>query len=84
MMAELINLNPPTVMHMTGPECLSRVDIACKIATAFNLSTKHVRTALLKDTNLVRPLFLCLNSSLAQKVLNYRIRFLDEILSMYA
>jgi dTDP-4-dehydrorhamnose reductase len=81
MLAQLIDLKPPGILHMVGPECMSRMDFACKVAKAFNFSVHNVRTALLKDSGLKRPQYLCLDASLAQKVLNYRICSVDEVLS---
>ena len=83
MLAELANIKPPKILHMTGPGCMSRMDFACKIASAFNFSLQHVKTALSTDSGLKRPQYLCLDSSLVQKILNYRIRSVDEILSEY-
>ena len=83
MLAEMVNREAPKILHMTGPECVSRMDFACKIARAFNFSLKSVKTALLIESGLNRPRRLCLDSSLTQKALSHRIRSVDEVLSEY-
>jgi dTDP-4-dehydrorhamnose reductase len=84
MLSELGNLDAPRILHMTGPGCISRKDFACKIAAAFSLNQEHIRTALLEGSGLARPQYLCLDSSLAQRIMNFRIRSVDEILETYA
>jgi dTDP-4-dehydrorhamnose reductase len=81
MLAQLMELKPPQILHMVGPECISRMDFACKVAQAFKFSLHNVRSALLKDSGLNRPQYLCLDASLVQRILNYRIRSVDEVLS---
>jgi dTDP-4-dehydrorhamnose reductase len=81
MLTEMVNLKVPQILHMTGPECISRMDFACRIASAFNFSINSVKTALLKESGFNRPQRLCLDSSLGQKVLSYRIHSVDEVLS---
>jgi dTDP-4-dehydrorhamnose reductase len=80
MLAELANIDAPGTVHMTGPDCLSRLEFARKIASTFGFDINHVRPGSLKGSGLNRPERLCLDSSLIQEILNYRIRSLDEVL----
>lgn len=80
MLADIPSLQSPRLLHITGPDCISRRDIASMIARRFNLSQHRIRTSTLNDSGLNRPRFLCLDSRLSQRVLNYRIRSLDEVL----
>jgi len=83
MLTILAKMKAPRIFHMAGPECLSRLEFARKIASAFNFNIGKIRTSLLKESGLNRPQRLCLDSSLAQRILNFRIRSLDEVLSEY-
>jgi dTDP-4-dehydrorhamnose reductase len=81
MLADCIKSAMPPILHMAGPECMSRLDFAQRLAVAHGFDKHRIRSASLKISGLERPGFLCIDSSLAQKVLNCRIRPLEEILS---
>jgi len=83
MLAYLAVIDSPELLHITGPECISRLTFARKIASAFGFNVKHIRAALFRESGLKRPQHLCLDSSLAQQVLDYRISSVEEVLNTY-
>jgi dTDP-4-dehydrorhamnose reductase len=78
MLSGLAFKRSPGIFHIAGPECLSRFDIAEKIAAGFRFDTRKIRKGLLRDSELVRPRKLCLDSKKAFCFLALRNRTIEE------
>ena len=64
----------PAVVHLGGPERLSRHDIAVRLATHLGIDPASVRAGSSADLPGERPADLALDSSLAREVLGWRAR----------
>ena len=83
MLIALTGIDTSRILHMAGPECISRLHFAQRLADAFGFDEEQVRSASLKESGLIHPDYLCIDSSLAQSILGCRIRTLEEILEKY-
>jgi dTDP-4-dehydrorhamnose reductase len=79
MLGALAGIDTPRILHIAGPECISRLEFARRLAVAHGFSGKGVREGSLKESGFARPAHLCLDTSLAQEILGYRIRTLNEV-----
>lgn len=71
----------PQILHLGGPEAVSRYDLARRIAEHMGLDPSLVPYATLKDHPDVRPRDLTLDISLALKILKTKPRPLDKVFS---
>ena len=71
------------IFHVGGVDCLSRYDFAMRMANVFKLDANLIIPTLQKDLNLSpqRPEDVCLNSSLATKILGYKPSSIAEQLN---
>lgn len=78
-LVELMDL--PPILHVAGPERLSRYELARRLADGLGLDGKKVKKGLQKDIPAIRPKDVSLDTSLARKILKTRPMRLEEILN---
>jgi dTDP-4-dehydrorhamnose reductase len=71
--------NLPDILHVTGPEPMSRYAFAARLARWMGYDPEKVPSGSRKGLGVVRPRDLTLDCSLARKILNTRIRGIGEI-----
>ena len=69
------------ILHLGGPEAISRYELARRIAEALGFDSSLVPSANRGDHSVGRPRDLTLDVSLALKILRTRTRSLEEVLS---
>jgi dTDP-4-dehydrorhamnose reductase len=71
----------PRILHLGGPEAMSRYELARRIAEGLGFDSSLVPSAMQGDHSVTRPRDLTLDISLALKILRTRPRSLDRVLS---
>lgn len=66
------------ILHVAGPQSLSRFDMGVRLARHFGLDPAGITPGLSRESGLVRPRDCRLNTTLAQQVLETRLRSFDE------
>ena len=66
------------VLHVSGPQRLSRYDFGLRLAKVLAADSSQLEPARQADSGLVRPAGCSLDSGLAQQVLRTRLRSVDE------
>jgi dTDP-4-dehydrorhamnose reductase len=66
---ELVGRAERGILHVAGPDTVSRYEFACLVARAHELPTDRIARTRLADTGLVRPANCALDSSRAQALL---------------
>jgi dTDP-4-dehydrorhamnose reductase len=79
MLETLSGVDALRVMHIDGPECVCRLEFARKLAVLFGLRGENIRGGSLRESRLTRPAYLCIDSTVAQKALDYRVRTLKKV-----
>lgn len=69
----------PRILHIAGPETMSRFDFAVRLAERMGYSPKMIPKASSSETEFLRPKDLTMDTSLAQKKLKVKMRSLTEI-----
>ena len=75
---ELAESDYAGLLHLCGPQRLSRYDLGVKLAVSLGLDPSGLQPARRADSGLVRPPDCSLDTSLARQVLRTRIRSVDE------
>ena len=78
-LVELAGRDASGVLHVGGPETVSRYELACLIAGAHGLPPERIRRARLAGSGLVRPANCALDSSRARALLRTPIRGVSEL-----
>lgn len=68
------------LLHLSGPQRLSRYELGLKLARAFGLDPSDLRPTRREQSGLARPPDCSLDTSLARRTLRTRIRSVDEAL----
>lgn len=76
----LIEKSIPPVLHIAGPESLSRYSLACLLAIAMGFDPGAVPKAALAQSGVTRPRDLTLGVSLVSKILGWSPRSVREVL----
>ena len=66
------------VLHVSGPQRLSRYDFGLRLADVLAVDSSQLEPARQPDSGLVRPADCSLDIGLAQQVLRTRLRSVDE------
>jgi dTDP-4-dehydrorhamnose reductase len=78
-LVELAGRREPGLLHVAGPEAVSRYELACLIATAHGLERGRLRRGRLAGSGMQRPANCVLDSSRAQALLRTPIRGVSEL-----
>ena len=78
---ELVDLDYEGLLHLSGPQRLSRYGFAVKLATAFGLDPAGLRPTRRAESGLARPPDSSLDTNLARRLLRTRIRSVDEAIA---
>jgi len=76
---ELTAIDPPQVLHLAGPERLSRYDFAVKFAESFGFDARKIPGGSLEGIGLVRPKDVSLSTLLAKSLLKTKLRAFTEV-----
>ncbi len=68
----------PGVLHLAGPQRLSRYDLGMRLAVALGLDARRLAPTHQADSGLTRPADTSLDTGLARRLLRTRIRSVDE------
>ena len=77
---ELSKMDSPSVLHVAGPQRLSRYEFTVQLAQAMGFKREKVKKGYQKDSGLIRPKDVSMNISLAQKLLKTKLRSPEEVL----
>jgi dTDP-4-dehydrorhamnose reductase len=77
---EVANLDYSGILHIAGPEPISRYDFARLIAAAHGRSPEVLRAGLSSESGLRRPRHCTLDISRAQRLLHTRLRGVSDVL----
>lgn len=77
---KIIEQDAKGLFHATGNSCVSRYEIACKIAEKFNLNKKLIQQTSSDKINQIgpRPKNGCLDNSLLEKTIDFKFATIDE------
>lgn len=75
---ELASADFAGVMHVAGPQGLSRYDMGCRLARRFGLNPAGITAGLSRNSGLLRPRDCRLNTRLARQRLKTRLRSFDN------
>lgn len=78
-LVELAGRAEAGLLHLAGPEPVSRYELACRIASAHGMSVERLRRGRLADSSLERPADCVLDSRRAYVLLRTPIRGLSEL-----
>ena len=70
----------PQILHVAGPEVVTRYDFAVRLARRMGYDPERVPKGRLSEAGTVRPRDLTLDTSLSQAILRARMRPLEEVL----
>lgn len=77
---EMAFLEVPPILHIAGPERISRYNIVVKFTKALGLDERFIPKGSLDESGLVRPKDVSLLTSLAKNILKTKLRSLSEVL----
>jgi len=78
---ELGKVNAPSVIHVAGPQRLSRYEFAVGLAEATGFDKGKVKKGYQEESGLIRPKDVSMSISLAQNVLKTKLRSPEEVFS---
>jgi dTDP-4-dehydrorhamnose reductase len=78
-LVELAGRRESGLLHLAGPEAVSRYDLACLIAAAHGLPSERLRRGRLASSGMQRPANCVLDSSRARALLRTPIRGVSEL-----
>ena len=68
-----------SILHVAGPQRLSRYEFAIQLAEAMGFDKEKVKKGCQKDSGLIRPKDVSMNISLAQSILETKLRSPQEV-----
>jgi dTDP-4-dehydrorhamnose reductase len=72
------------LLHLAGPQRLSRYDFGLKLATALGLDAGRIKPSRIVDSGLARPPDCSLHTGLARRILRTHLRSVDEAVAGFS
>ena len=75
--------NEMNILHIAGPEAISRYEFACKLARFLEHDPERIPRGIKSDSGEIRPLDLSMDISLAKTFFKTKLRSIEEVLDRY-
>jgi len=77
---EGVCLDIMNILHIAGPEAISRYEFACKLASFLEHDPERIPQGIKSDSGEIRPLDLSMDISLAKTLFKTKLRSIEEVL----